>query len=368
MKKTVLAFFTILCLLSTIFLMGLALNIQQVKATGTMYIRADGSIDPPTANMTSADNIIYYFTDNINDSIVVERSNIVIDGNGYTVQGAGAYDSKGVHLAGENNVTITNMTIKAFHKGIEVYQSSNNSIYANNFVDNSLGIFLWGHWKDPVCSYNTIFGNNMINNGREVLISMAWNNTFFNNNFIDDLISLDIGGYTNFWDNSVEGNYWSDYAGEDQNGDGIGDTPYDIDVANQDNYPLMGMFSVFDATSEYDVQTICNSTISDFQFDGTAIRFIVSGEDGTTGFCRISIPTALIPNEPDTYHVFVNGTEVSHTLLPFSNSTRSYLYFTYNHSTKEVVIIPEFPSFLILPLFMIATLLATIVYRRKHSV
>ena len=31
-------------------------------------------------------------------------------------------------------------------------------------------------------------------------------------------------------------------------------------------------------------------------------------------------------------------------------------------------IIPEFPSFLILPLFMIATLLAVILYRRKHSV
>jgi len=30
-------------------------------------------------------------------------------------------------------------------------------------------------------------------------------------------------------------------------------------------------------------------------------------------------------------------------------------------------VIPEFPSFLILPLFMITTLLAVIVYRRKHS-
>ena len=50
----------------------------------------------------------------------------------------------------------------------------------------------------------------------------------------------------------------------------------------------------------------------------------------------------------------------------------TYLYFTYNHSTKIVEIqgtqvIPEFPSFLILPLFMIATLLAVVVYRRKHS-
>jgi hypothetical protein len=31
------------------------------------------------------------------------------------------------------------------------------------------------------------------------------------------------------------------------------------------------------------------------------------------------------------------------------------------------VVIPEFPSFLILPLFMITTLLAVITYRRKHS-
>lgn len=31
-------------------------------------------------------------------------------------------------------------------------------------------------------------------------------------------------------------------------------------------------------------------------------------------------------------------------------------------------IIPEFPSFLILPLFMIVTSLAVIVYRRKHAV
>jgi hypothetical protein len=30
-------------------------------------------------------------------------------------------------------------------------------------------------------------------------------------------------------------------------------------------------------------------------------------------------------------------------------------------------VIPEFPSFLILPLFFIATLLAVIIYRRKHT-
>jgi len=48
-----------LVLISTL---TLALNIQPVKASGTIYIRADGSIDPPTAPISTDDNVTYTFT------------------------------------------------------------------------------------------------------------------------------------------------------------------------------------------------------------------------------------------------------------------------------------------------------------------
>jgi hypothetical protein len=35
--------------------------------------------------------------------------------------------------------------------------------------------------------------------------------------------------------------------------------------------------------------------------------------------------------------------------------------------TYQYHVVPEFPLFLILPLFVIATLLAVIVYRKKHT-
>jgi len=43
-----------------------------------------------------------------------------------------------------------------------------------------------------------------------------------------------------YWDCGSYGNYWSDYTGIDEDGDGIGNTPYQIPGGNnKDRYPLM---------------------------------------------------------------------------------------------------------------------------------
>jgi parallel beta-helix repeat protein len=261
-----------------------------------------------------------------------------------------------------NNDVVENNITASKEYGIRLYKSSNNSISRNIITDSYyLGINLYSS------SNNSINGNTITNNSIGILLGSSSDNTFCHNNLINNTAQVDdlTPEQANLWDNGCEGNYWSDYNGTDANHDGIGDSNYTIDADNNDKCPLMGMFTEFNTTSEQHVQTICNSTISDFQFNGTAISFNVSGENDTTGFCRICIPTALMHT---TYKVFVSGTEVSYNLLSCSNESHSYLYFNYTHSTQEVIIIPEFSSFLILPLFMIATLLAVIVYKRKHPV
>jgi parallel beta-helix repeat protein len=450
--KKILFGMTLILLIASMLM--LILNGQLVKgwSGGTIYIRADGSIDPPTAPISTVDYVTYTLTGNITsdaDGIVVERDNIVIYGDGYTLQGTGESPYKGVYLDGRSNVTIKNTTITTFYNGIWLRYSSNNSITGNNIANNYYGIFLlvssnnsvygnniannwfgiqlwhssnnsitgnniagntYGIWLD-YSSNNNIYGNNIAGNGHGIHLYESSNNSIcgnnitansygiilwyssnikvFHNNFINNLLQA-FSYWINVWDDGYPsgGNYWSNYAyvdlysGSYQNetgSDGICDYFYKIDENNQDNYPLMGMFYDFEVVGFYNkiyhVEVISNSTVSELnlvvwlsspneylQPGREFLQFYVEGENDTSGFCRITIPKALLN---DSYTVLVDWTVVPAHQLDVSNSTHVYLYFTYNHTKHEVIIIPEFTLTLILPLFLIATLIIIILARVK---
>jgi parallel beta-helix repeat protein len=165
--------------------LSLVFNIQPVKATGTIHIRADGSIDPPTAPISTLDNVTYTLTGNITsseDGISVERNNVIIDGDGYTVQGSGIYhDFRGIVLDGRSNVTIKNTRITTFTYGIWFqYYSSNIGIYGNNIDNNAQGIYL------PFSSNNRIIGNNITANGRGIWLIYSSGNSVIGNSFVNN--------------------------------------------------------------------------------------------------------------------------------------------------------------------------------------
>jgi parallel beta-helix repeat protein len=303
------------------------------------------SLDSSNNNSLSGNNI----ANNGNGISLGSSSDNSVSGNSIT-----ARNLVGIYLDALSNYnSVSGNNIANGYGGIFFDSSSNNSIVGSNIANNSKGIYLEGSSGD-----NSIFHDNFVNNTQQVVSSV---------------------GLTNVWDDGYPsgGNYWSDYNGTDSTGDGIGDTAYVIDANNTDHYPLMGMFydfNVFWIEPGFNVELISNSSVSAFDVgfwiehpedpNARIIQFNVTGETGTAGFCRVCIPTALLNA---SYTVLLNGTEIQCTLLPFSNSTHSYLYFNYTHSTEEITITPEFPSLLILPVLMIMTPLAIVVSRRKWS-
>lgn len=258
-----------------------------------------------------------------------------------------------------NNNTISSNRIRNFDRdGIGIHQSSLNRIESNTIINGGTGLHIR-------YSINNVAKANTIDDcTTEIWMEHSHNNTLYHNNFLNTTTESSLPDSTdNTWDNGLEGNYWQQYNGTDTaNPDGIGDSPYLLAINNTDNYPLKGPFSSFNATTSSQIETVCNSTISDFHFNGTTITFNVTGDNGTTGFCRILMPTTLMNG---TYIIYVNNTEVSYSLLQCSNDTYSFLYFTYKHSTQEVIVISEFQSIPIL-LFFQGTILTLVAFFHRH--
>jgi parallel beta-helix repeat protein len=193
MKRKMVSAVTLTLLL--ISMLTLAFNIQPVKASGTIYIRADGSIDPPTAPI-QRNGDIYTLTDNISsdaDGIVIERNNMTLDGAGYTLQGARAGSGKGVDLSQRSNVTLKNTKLTGFLAGIYLKNSSGNMICDNYACFNdgippgpySRGINL--EYSDNNSLLRNIASNNDVGDGIYLSYSndnvITYNNACSNNDY-----------------------------------------------------------------------------------------------------------------------------------------------------------------------------------------
>jgi parallel beta-helix repeat protein len=255
--------------------------------------------------------------------------------------------------------------------GVFAYQSNQNTFSGNEIIaDASPAISI------SDCYNSTFLGNNISSNSAYGLFFwQSNNNTFIHNNFLGSGGKLSAyGSSSGSWDNGFEGNFWNSYTGVDADLDGIGDTPKFLDSMNIDNFPLKGMFHSFNATLDYDVDIVSDSAIGEFEYLGLdrtiMLRVSNTTTNQTAGFCRMSIPHSLIDPYNDSISVVIDDglTPVlflNNTL--YDNGTHRWIYFTYTHSTHEILVVPEFLTFLIPALFIVTTVATVATYRRRRN-
>jgi hypothetical protein len=127
----------------------------------------------------------------------------------------------------------------------------------------------------------------------------------------------------------------------------------------------------YESTYAFSVES--NSTVSDLSFDTTSQRlsFSTSGENGTTGYARVTISKALVP-DITRLKVRLDGIDYNYSAASLDDSW--LLTFTYSHSTHQVQVyldinaIPEYPSATMLAVLIISTaLMAAALFKKKRA-
>ncbi len=116
--------------------------------------------------------------------------------------------------------------------GVGLKDMDDTVVEGNRLIGNRAGIYLDNSPRRGGGGHNWIRGNVLVGNDGGVLLQPSVSgNTFTENSFIDNLQQVRIlggggAGAGNQWNSEGLGNFWSDYAGYDADGDGVGDLPY----------------------------------------------------------------------------------------------------------------------------------------------
>ncbi len=188
--------------------------------------------------------------------IVVEADNVSISwfnvgpGSGWWPYGPG------IVLDGVSGCHLYQVSVGGINEGCGiVLKSSSNNLIANCSVG---GTLVWGGaFLFDSSSNNTIYGNRVYVKWGDASIHLEDSsyNKFMHNYFYifwaqNGQVAILGNSTANTWDFGYPdgGNFWNDYNGTDLFGglhqnetgrDGMGDSPYIIDMNNVDHYPLM---------------------------------------------------------------------------------------------------------------------------------
>lgn len=318
---------------------------ENVKVGKSVKLVGVGS-EPTIIDGNGTDSVVYVTANNVEISCFIIRNGMLLGGgiggffpgiyfyqsNGSTVScNVLSHNYVGISVSGSDNILVSGNVVTDNQYGIRLTSSSGNIIVDNVVTQNWLyGIYLFASDENTIVG-NQISYNRMTDSTYGICLGPSSDtNILYHNNVVNNTNQA-YENQTNTWDNGAEGNYWSDYAGEDLNGDGVGDTL--LPHQGVDYYPLVEPWRpirVFDG-----VTIFSNSTIASFNFSLPLMQvsFNVTGPPGTSGFCNITIPINLLSG---VFMVRIDGAPIDYILT--RNATHVSIYFNYSHGIHKVEI------------------------------
>ncbi len=152
----------------------------------------------------------------------------IIENNRLTYNSVGAYLMYGRRLTMRDNLIAFNRGPSGY--GIGLKDMDDVAITGNRILDNRVGIFNDGSPRE-IDSTAIINGNLFAyNDGALEMLPSVRHNLISDNSFVENEQQVVVAGggqlRDNEWTVGNRGNYWSDYAGYDSDGDGQGELPY----------------------------------------------------------------------------------------------------------------------------------------------
>ncbi|NOX23249.1 MAG: nitrous oxide reductase family maturation protein NosD [Actinobacteria bacterium] len=172
---------------------------------------------------------------------------IVVEGNHLVDNSVGSYMMYSVGVEFRNNVFANNTGPSGY--GIGFKDMDDYIVEGNRFIANRAGLYLDNSPSSANAEglvRNNLFAYNQVG---ALFLPAVKNNLIYGNSFIDNVEQVGVTSTGTFKDNdwslNGRGNYWSDFAGYDADGDGVGDVVYRVDDLYNtltDKYPDLQFF------------------------------------------------------------------------------------------------------------------------------
>ena len=137
-----------------------------------------------------------------------------------------------VAIVGSTKIAVKGLDLTKNGQGVLFAFTTDSLIERVNTINNEYGIYM-------VNSHgNTFIGSTVSNNYVGIYQNYCNTNIICHNNLVNNTNQVELYESSSMWNDSAgRGNYWSDYEGEDVDGDGIGETL--LPHLGVDWYPLM---------------------------------------------------------------------------------------------------------------------------------